>query len=134
MTGPPMGRLEATILGCRRGDGVVQAPVPGSLIEGGLSTEGLLAQVLISKYGDHCPLYRLSQIYARSGVEVHRATLASLVGRAAVHLRPVVDCLEGELKSSEKLGLDDRGLLECHDRFGGGTVGGRLRKTSSVCI
>ena len=90
-----------------KGGGVVQAPAPGSLIEGGLPTEGLLAQVLISKYGDHCPLYRLSQIYARSGVEVHRATLASWVGRAAFHLRPVVECLEGELKRSEKLGLDE---------------------------
>ena len=90
-----------------KGGGVVQAPAPGSLIEGGLPTEGLLAQVVISKYGDHCPLYRLSQIYARSGVAVHRATLASWVGQAAFHLRPVVDCLEGALKSSEKLGLDE---------------------------
>ena len=90
-----------------KGGGVVQAPAPGSLIEGGLPTEGLLAQVLISKYGDHCPLYRLSQIYARSGVEVHRGTLASWVGQAAFHLRPVVACLEGELKKSGKLGLDE---------------------------
>ena len=63
--------------------------------------------MVISKYGDHCPLYRLSQIYARSGVGVHRATLASWVGQAAFHFRPVVDCLEMELKKSGKLGLDE---------------------------
>ena len=105
-----------------KGGGVVQAPAPRSLIEGGLPSEGLLAHVLISKYGDHCPLYRLSQIYARSGVEVHRATLASWVGRAAFHLRPVVDCLEMELKRSEKLGLDET-------RFAFSTLAGARRAT-----
>ena len=90
-----------------KGGGVVQAPAPASLIEGGLPTEGLLAHVLISKYGDHLPLYRRSQIYERSGIELHRATLASWVGHASFHLRPVVDCLTAALKKSEKLGLDE---------------------------
>ncbi len=73
----------------------MQASAPASLVEGGLPTEALLAHVLISKYGDHCPLYRQSQIYERSGIEVHRATLATWVGQASFHLRPVVDCLTG---------------------------------------
>ena len=90
-----------------KGGGVVQAAAPASLIEGGLPTEGLLAHVLISKYGDHVPLYRQSQIYARFGVELHRSTLASWVGRASFHLRPVVDCLAAELKRSGKLGMDE---------------------------
>ena len=90
-----------------KGGGVVQAPAPASLIEGGLPTEGLLAHVLISKYGDHLPLYRQSQIYERSRIELHRATLASWVGQASFHLRPVVDCLTAALKKSEKLGLDE---------------------------
>ena len=63
--------------------------------------------MLISKYGDHLPLYRQSQIYERSGIELHRATLASWVGQASFHLRPVVDCLTAALKKSEKLGLDE---------------------------
>ncbi len=46
------------------------------LLEGGLLTEGALAQVLVSKYADHLPLYRQSQLYARSGVDLHRSTLA----------------------------------------------------------
>ena len=90
-----------------KGGGVVQASAPASLIEGGLPTEGLLAHVLISKYGDHLPLYRQSQIYERSGIELHRATLASWVGQASFYLRPVVDCLTAALKKSEKLGLDE---------------------------
>ena len=90
-----------------KGGGVVQAPAPASLIEGGLPTEGLLAHVLISKYGDHLPLYRLSQIFARQGLELHRAMLADWVGKASFHLRPVVDCLAAELKRSGKLGVDE---------------------------
>ena len=87
-----------------KGGGVVQAAAPASLIEGGLPTEGVLAHVLISKYGDHLPLYRQSQIYARLGLDLHRATLADWVGKASFHLRPVVDCLAAELKTSGKLG------------------------------
>ena len=90
-----------------KGAGVVQAPARASLIEGGLPTEGLLAHVLISKYGDHLPLYRQSQIYARLGLELHRATLANWVGKASFHLRPVVDCLAADLKRSGKLGVDE---------------------------
>ena len=90
-----------------KGAGVVQAPAPASLIEGGLPTEGLLAHVLIAKYGDHLPLYRQSQIYARLGLELHRATLADWVGKASFHLRPVVDCLAADLKRSGKLGVDE---------------------------
>ena len=67
-----------------KGGGVVQAAAPASLIEGGLPTEGVLAHVLISKYGDHLPLYRQSQIYARLGLDLHRATLADWVGKGVV--------------------------------------------------
>ncbi len=46
-------------------DGVTQAPAPSHLIMGGLPTEATLAHVLVSKYADHLPLYRQSQILAR---------------------------------------------------------------------
>ena len=87
--------------------GVVQAAAPAHLIEGGLPTEGTLAQVLVSKYADHLPLYRLSQIYARSGVGLHRSTLAGWVGRASFHLAPVVDRLAWHLKRSGHLFMDE---------------------------
>jgi transposase len=88
-------------------DGVTQAPTPPWLIEGGLPTEGAIAHVLVSKYADHCPLYRQSQILGRSGIDIHRSTLADWVGVAAFHLRPVVDRLAEHLKTSTKLFMDE---------------------------
>ena len=87
--------------------GVIQAAAPAHLIIGGLPTEGALAQVLISKYADHLPLYRQSQIYARSGVELDRSTLAGWVGKASFHLTPVVDRLTWHLKRSDHLFMDE---------------------------
>ena len=83
-------------------DGVTQAPAPAALIEGGLPTEGTIAHVLVSKYADHLPLYRQSQMLARSGVTIDRSTLADWVGVAGFHLRPVVDRLAEHLKASKQ--------------------------------
>ncbi len=88
-------------------DVVVQAPVPARLIEGGLPTDDAVAQVLVSKYADHLPLYRQAQIYARQGVTLDRSTLADWVGRAAFQLRPLHERLLARLKQSEKLFADE---------------------------
>jgi transposase len=69
--------------GCRACGSIHQAPAPERPIAKGLASPGLLAQVLISKYCDHAPLYRQSQIFARQGVELDRSTLANWVGGAA---------------------------------------------------
>jgi transposase len=87
--------------------GVAQAQAPARLIEGGLPTEALIAQVLVSKYADHLPLYRQAQIYARQGVDLDRSTLADWVGRAAFLLRPVHERLLFWLKRSGKLFADE---------------------------
>jgi transposase len=87
--------------------GVVQALAPVHLIEGGLPTEGTLAHVSVSKYADHCPLFRQSQIFARSGLNIDRSTLANWMGKVSFHLAPVVDHMLGELKSSSKLFADE---------------------------
>src|SRR3984893_11671571 len=86
---------------------VMQAPAPARLIEGGLPTEATVAQVLVSKYADHLPLYRQAQIYARQGITLDRSTLADWVGRAAWLLRPVHERLLMRLKSSTKLFGDE---------------------------
>jgi transposase len=88
-------------------DVVVQVPAPARLIEGGLPTEATVAQVLVSKYADHLPLYRQAQIYARQGINLDRSTLADWVGRAAWHLRPVHERLLEKLKASPKLFADE---------------------------
>jgi transposase len=92
---------------CRTCENVVQAPAPARLIEGGLPTEATVAQVLVSKYADHLPLYRQAQIYARQGLNLDRSTLADWVGRAAFLLRPVHERLLARLKESPKLFADE---------------------------
>src|SRR5437879_2643433 len=88
-------------------DGVMQAEAPARLIEGGLPTEATVAQVLVSKYADHLPLYRQAQIYARQGIELDRSTLADWVGHAAWHLRPLHDRLLVKLRQRLKLFADE---------------------------
>jgi len=66
-----------------------------------------VAQVLVSKYADHLPLYRQAQIYARQGINLDRSTLADWVGRAAFVLRPVHERLLTALKGSSKLFADE---------------------------
>src|SRR5690606_39062238 len=78
---------------------VVQAPAPSRLVEGGIPTEATVAHVLVSKYADHLPLYRQSQIYARQGVNLDRSTLADWVGKAAFLLRPIHERLFERLKA-----------------------------------
>ncbi len=88
-------------------DVVVQAPAPARLIEGGVPTDATVAQVLVSKYADHLPLYRQAQIYSRQGVKLDRSTLADWVGHAAFLLRPVQARLLTKLKASTKLFADE---------------------------
>jgi len=68
---------------------------------------GLLAHVLVSKYGDHQPLYRQSEIYAREGVELDRSTLADWVGGASRLIEPLVEALRRHVMSAEKVHADD---------------------------
>src|SRR5690606_4227083 len=79
---------------------VLQAPAPARLVEGGIPAEATVAHVLVSKYADHLPLYRQSQIYARQGVNLDRSTLADWVGKAAFLLRPIHERLFERLKAS----------------------------------
>jgi transposase len=93
---------------CRRCDsGVLQAAAPARLIEGGLPTEGTLAHIVVSKYADHLPLYRQSQIYGRGGVDLDRSTLATWCGKVGFHLAPVVDRMLVHLKRSTRLFMDE---------------------------
>ena len=87
--------------------GVIQAPAPARLIEGGLPTEAMVADVVVSKHADHLPLYRQSQILARHGVRIERSTLAQWVGAAAAELQPLHDHLINQLKTSARLFCDE---------------------------
>jgi transposase len=87
--------------------GVIQASAPPRLIEGGLPTEALVADVVVQKYAWHLPLYRQSQMMMADGIHIDRSTLAHWVGFAAFELMPVYDRLVATLKASTKLFADE---------------------------
>jgi transposase len=86
---------------------IIQMPAPSRPIERGRPAPGLLAQVIVAKYGDHCPLYRQQAIYRRCGVDLDRATLADWVGSASRLLEPLVQSLGRYVRAAEKLHADD---------------------------
>lgn len=86
---------------------LVQAPVPAQIIDKGIPTSNLLANVLVAKYGDHLPLYRLEEIYAREGVPLPRSTLAQWVGQCGVQIQPLVDALKAEMLAHTVLHADE---------------------------
>ena len=83
------------------------APIPPAVIDGGITSIGLLVWLIIGKYLDHLPLYRLEQIAARSGVNLSRSTLAEWVGRIGVALQPLADRLATLLLQRDVLHADE---------------------------
>jgi len=92
---------------CDECETLIQAPVPAQIIDKGIPTAGLLAQVLVAKYSDHLPLYRQERIFGRAGVEIPRSTLAQWVGICGVQLQPLVDALKEEILSHSVLHADE---------------------------
>jgi len=86
---------------------IVQANAPSRPIERSYAGPGLLAHVLVSKYCDHLPYYRQSQIYARDGIELDRSTLADWGGSANALLEPLLGALEDYVMAAHKLHADD---------------------------
>jgi len=97
-------RPKFTCTGCDR---VVEAPAPSRPIERGLAGPSLLAHVIVSKYADHLPLFRQSEIYARQGVEIPRSTMAGWVGAASDLLGPLVEAIGKHVFAGRKLHADD---------------------------
>ncbi len=100
-------RIVRPKLSCNDCAHIVQAPAPSRPIERGLAGPGLLAHVLVSKYADHLPLYRQSEIYARSGLDLDRSTLADWVGESSRLLAPLVEALRRYVLAASKLHADD---------------------------
>ena len=97
-------RPKLSCSGCER---IVQEPAPSRPIDRGLAGPALLAHVLVSKYADHLPLYRQSEIYEREGVELDRSTLADWVGGASRVLAPLVEATRRYVLEGGKLHGDD---------------------------
>jgi len=92
---------------CTKCQTLIQAPVPAQVIDKGVPTAGLLAQVLVAKYADHQPLYRQEGIFERAGVAIPRSTLAQWVGVCGVRLQPLVDALRAMLLERSVLHADE---------------------------
>jgi len=87
--------------------GVVEAPAPPQALEKALAGEGLLAHVVVSKYVDHLPLYRLERIFLRQGVDLSRTTMCGWVADIATALTPIDDELRRQVTAATYLQTDD---------------------------
>ena len=92
---------------CAKCETLVQAPVAPHIIDKGIPTTGLLAQVLVAKFLDHLPLYRQERIFERAGLAIARSTLAQWVGECGVQLQPLVEALTAELLRHDVLHADE---------------------------
>ncbi len=92
---------------CRRCEKMVQVPAPSRPIPGSMAGPGLLAYVLVSKFDDHLPLYRLNEIFARMGADIPDSTLVDWCGRAMKVLQPLIERIETEIMASDLLHCDD---------------------------
>lgn len=107
---PGVFRVERHIRGvwaCKCCAHLRQEPMPAQIINAGIPTARLLAQVLIAKYDDHLPLYRQGEIYARAGVPLGSSTLADWVGACGVALAPIAQALKAQMLQSQVLHADE---------------------------
>jgi transposase len=92
---------------CSQCETIVQAPVDAHVIDKGIPTAGLLAQVLVAKYADHLPLYRQESIFGHAGVAIARSTLAQWVGTCGVRLQPLVEAMKADILQHRVLHADE---------------------------
>lgn len=86
---------------------LVTAPKPEQPIEKGLPAAGLLAQVVVSKFGDHVPGYRQEDIFSRHGVEIRRSTIYGWLAGAALLASPLYDLMKHRTLQSKVVHTDD---------------------------
>ena len=92
---------------CRACERISQPPAPFHPIARGRAGAGLLAMVLYGKYGNHLPLNRQSEGFAREGIDLDVSTLADWVGACAAALSPLVELIRRHVLAAERLHGDD---------------------------
>lgn len=92
---------------CRACEAIMQAPLPSFPIERGRPGPGLLAHVVVSKYADALPLHRQTVIYARSGVDIDRSTMADWVGDMAALADPLYERIGLHVRAGPVVFSDD---------------------------
>jgi len=94
-------------ISCRDCETIAQAPAPFHVIPRGWAGPSLLAMILFEKFGQHQPLNRQAERYAREGVDLSLSTLADQVGACTVVLRPIFERIEAHVRAAERLHGDD---------------------------
>jgi len=92
---------------CRRCERMVQEPAPSRPIPRSMAGPSLLAFILVSKFDDHVPLYRLNEIFARMGADIPDTTMVDWCGGAMKALSPLIEKIEADVMSSPILHADD---------------------------
>jgi len=105
-----VNRIVRPRMACSACEKIVQVPLPSRPIERGRPGPGLLAHVLVSKYADHCPLYRQSGIYEREGIDLDRSTLADWVGKSTSLLESLADAIGHHARAGPAIFADDTPL------------------------
>jgi transposase len=92
---------------CRDCETITQPPAPFHVTPRGFAGPNLLAMILFEKFGQHQPLNRQSERYAREGIDLSLSTLADQVGACAMALQPLYRLIERHVLTSERLHGDD---------------------------
>lgn len=95
---------------CRNCGQFAQHPVPERPFDGSGFDTSLFVAVLIKKYADFLPLNRITEIFGRKGVKIHRSTLSRLMKKAKGALKWIYEALLADIKSSKKLHMDETHL------------------------
>jgi len=124
---------------CAKCETLIQAPVQAHVIDKGIPTTGLLAQVLVAKFADPLPLYRQEAIFGRAGLAIARSTLGAWVGSCGVQLQPLVDALKADILGHRVVHADETpvqmlkpGTGKTHKAYLWAYAGGAFEDTKAV--
>ncbi len=92
---------------CRSCEKITQPPAPYHVIARARAGASLLAMILYAKFGQHQPLNRQSDVYAREGVELDVSTLADWVGACSATLAPLVELIRRHVLAAGRIHGDD---------------------------
>jgi transposase len=92
---------------CRSCERITQPPAPFHVISRARAGANLLAMILYAKFGQHQPLNRQSEVYAREGIELDTSTLADWVGACSATLAPLIELIRRHVLAADRLHGDD---------------------------
>jgi transposase len=110
---------------CKDCDTTVAGEMPKLPIQRGKPGPSLLAHIMVAKFDDHIPLYRLSEMYDRLGIDISRSVMADWVGRVSVLIDPIVKLIKAYIHNADRIHTDDT-PVDVLDPGRGKTATGRL--------